>query len=112
MCSSRMESPRTSKGEDFAVADDVAEGDGLGGFDGFDGLAGGDAAEQGEAVEAASLERYDWGVHRSTGCGCGRALEEALVLEVGDVFVDSGEGVEAEAGGDLFVGRGVAVLLP
>jgi len=31
--------------EDFAVADDVGEGDALGAFDGLDGLAGGDAAE-------------------------------------------------------------------
>lgn len=39
------------------------------------------------------------------------ALQQALVLQVGDVFVDGGEGTEAETGGDLFVRRGVAVLL-
>ena len=33
------------KSEDFAVADDVAEGDAFGGFDGLDGLAGSDAAQ-------------------------------------------------------------------
>ncbi len=38
------------------------------------------------------------------------ALEEALVLEIGDVLVDGGERAEAEAGGDLLVGGGVAVL--
>ena len=40
-----------------------------------------------------------------------RALEQALVLQVGDVFVDGGERVEAEAGGDLLIGRRVAVFL-
>ena len=97
------------KGEDFAVADDVAEGDGLGGLDSLDWLACSDAAEEGEAVVAfftgAGREDID-GAAAVVG-----ALEEALVLQVGNVFVHGGKGVEAEAGGDLFVGRGVTVLL-
>ena len=34
------------EGEDLAVAEDIAEGDGLCGFNGFYGLSGGDAPEQ------------------------------------------------------------------
>src|ERR1700677_1345723 len=39
------------------------------------------------------------------------ALQETLVLEVGDVFMHGGERAETEATGDLLVGRGVAILL-
>lgn len=38
-------------------------------------------------------------------------LQKAFVLEVGDVLMHRGEGAEAEAASDLFVGRRVAVLL-
>jgi hypothetical protein len=38
-----------------------------------------------------------------------RALEEALGLEIGDVLMDGGKRTEAEAGGDLLVGGGIAV---
>ena len=40
-----------------------------------------------------------------------RALQQSFVLKIGNVFVNGGEGAEAEAAGDLFVGRGVSVLL-
>lgn len=38
------------EGEDFAIANDVREGDALCALDCFDGLAGGDAAEQRQTV--------------------------------------------------------------
>jgi hypothetical protein len=39
------------------------------------------------------------------------ALQEPFVLQIGDVFMDGGEGTETESTGDLFVRRRVAVLL-
>lgn len=97
------------EGEDLTVADDVAEGDTFGGFDGFDGLAGGDASEEGEAVVAFFGRAGGEDVDGAAAVVC--ALEEALILEIGDVFMDGGEGAESQAGGDLLVGGGVAVLL-
>jgi len=38
-------------------------------------------------------------------------LEETFILQVGDVLMDRGQGAKAEAAGDLFVRRGVAILL-
>ena len=77
------------EGEDFAIADDVRERDALGAFDGLHRLAGGDAAEQREAVgtffAAANREHID-----RTAAVVG-ALEQAFVLEVGDVFMHGGE---------------------
>lgn len=96
------------KGEDLAVTDDVAQRDGLGGFDGFDGLARGDAAKQGQAVVAFLTDAG--GQHVDRTAAIMRALEEALVLQIGDVLVNSRERVEAETGGDLLVGGGVSVL--
>ena len=97
------------EGEDLAVADDVAEGDALGGLDGLDGLAGGDAAQQGEAI-GAFLAAAD-GQNVDGTAAIVRALKQAFVLQIGDVLVDGGERAEAQAAGDLLVGRGVAVLL-
>jgi hypothetical protein len=37
------------------------------------------------------------------------ALEQALGLEVSDVLMDGGKRTKAKAGGDLLVGRGIAV---
>jgi hypothetical protein len=97
------------QGKDFAVADDVAEGDAFGGFDRLNGLTGCDAAQKRQAVRAffaaASGEDVD-----GTAAVVG-ALEKTLVLEVGDVLVHGGEGAEAQPAGDLLVRRGVAVLL-
>ena len=78
------------EGEDFAVADDVTEGDGFGGFDGLYGLPGGDTPEKGEAVVA--LFGGAGGEYVDGPAAVVRALEEALVLEVGDVFMHGGEG--------------------
>ena len=39
------------------------------------------------------------------------ALEQAFVLEVGDVFVHGGERAQAQSAGNLLVRRRVAVLL-
>ena len=39
------------------------------------------------------------------------ALQQALVLEIGDVFVHGGERTEAQSAGDLLVGGRVAILL-
>lgn len=97
------------EGEDFAVADDVAEGDAFRGFDGFDGLAGGDAAQERQAF-GAFFAAAGWEYVDGPAAVMG-ALEEALVLQVGDVFVHCGERTEAEAAGDLLKGWGVAVLL-
>ena len=97
------------EGEDLAIADDVVEGDAFRCLDGFDGLSGGDAAHHGDAVGAflagANGQDVD-GAAAVVG-----ALKEALLLKIGDVLVDGGEGAEAESTGDLFVGRGVSVLL-
>ena len=97
------------KGEDLAVADDVGEGDAFSRFDGFDGLAGGDAAHQRQAIGALFAATNGEDIN-GTAAVVG-ALEEAFVLEIGDVFVHGGKRAEAEAAGDLLVGRGVAVLL-
>ena len=83
------------EGEDLAVADDVVEGDALGGFDGFDGLAGGDAAEQREAVCALLAGAGRQHIDGAAAIMC--ALQETLVLQIGDVLVDGGERAEAEA---------------
>jgi len=94
--------------EDFAVADNVAERDALGGFDGFYRLAGGDAAEQWEAVEAFTagpLREHVNGAAAVVG-----TLKKALVLQVGDVFVDRRKRAELQASGDLLIGGRVAVL--
>jgi hypothetical protein len=40
-----------------------------------------------------------------------RALEKSFVLKIGDVFVHGSEGTKAKAARNLFVGRGVPVLL-
>jgi hypothetical protein len=97
------------EGEDFAVADDVGERDAFRGFDGFDGLAGSDSAHERQSVgtffAAASGKDVD-----GTAAVVG-ALEEAFVLQIGDVFVHGSERAEAEAAGDFLVGRGVSVLL-
>lgn len=97
------------QGEDLAVADDVVERDTLCRFNGFHWLACGDAAEQREAVRAllGGAGRQD--VDRAAAVV--GALEEALILQVGDVLVYCGEGAESETAGDLFVGRRVTVLL-
>jgi hypothetical protein len=39
------------------------------------------------------------------------ALEKPFFLQVGDVFMDRGEGAEAEARGNLLIGWRVAILL-
>jgi hypothetical protein len=97
------------QGKDFPVADDVIQGDALRGFDGFNWLAGSDATEQREAVGA-----FLAGTHRQHVDGAAAivsALEEALVLQIGDVFVNGGKGAEAESTGDFFIGGRVSVLL-
>ncbi len=97
------------EGEDFAVADDVGERDAFRGFDGFDWLASGDSAHEGQAIGAFFAAAGGKDVDR-TAAVVG-ALEQALVLEIGDVFVHGGERAEAQTAGDLLVGGGVAVLL-
>lgn len=96
------------EGEDLAIADDVAERDAFSGFDRLNGLACGDASEQGKALSAtfgASGEDVDG------AAAIMRTLQQAFVLQVGDVFMHGGERAEAEAAGDLLVRRRVAVLL-
>ncbi|MCU1250910.1 MAG: hypothetical protein JWQ49_3939 [Edaphobacter sp.] len=97
------------EGEDLPVADDVRQRDALRGFDGFHGLAGCDAAQKRKAIgaffTAADGENIDG------TAAIVRALKQALVLQIGDVFVHGGEGTETQTAGDLFVGRGVSVLL-
>lgn len=76
------------EGEDFAVADDVVEGDGFGGLDGFNGFACGNPPHEGEAIRGslgASREHIDG------TAAIVRALEQALVLQICDVFVNCGE---------------------
>jgi len=97
------------EGEDFAVTDDVRQGDALGGLNGFDWLTGGNSAHQGQAISAlfAVSGREDvYGTAAVVG-----ALQESLVLKIGDVFVDGGERTESQAAGDLLVGGRVAILL-
>ncbi len=77
------------EGEDVAVADDVVEGDALGVFDGLDGMAGGDASHEGEPVGAFSAGAG--GKNVDGAAAIVGALEEALGLEVADVFMDGGE---------------------
>ena len=97
------------EGEDLAVADDVVEGDAFGGLDGFDRLACGDAAHHGDAVGAFFAGAHGQDIDGTAAIM--RALEQAFLLEIGDVLVDCGERAEAESAGDLFVGRGVSVFL-
>ena len=40
-----------------------------------------------------------------------RALEQAFILEIGDVFVHGGERAKTQAAGDLLIGGGVTILL-
>jgi hypothetical protein len=98
------------EGEDFAVADDVAERDALGGLNGLDRAASGDAAKQRQAVcrlvccergGSTSMERLRL---------CAR-LQQALALQVGDVLVHRGQRTEIKTAGDFFIGGGVSVLL-
>jgi len=97
------------KCEDFTIADDIAKRDGLCTFNGLYWLAGSDAAEEGEASEAlfCGLRGQDFNGAAAVVC----ALQEAFRLQVADVLVDGGEGVETEARCDLFIGRRVAVFL-
>ncbi len=95
--------------EDFAVADDIGQRDALGGLDGLDGLSGGDASQQRQAVSTFFAGAGWQDVDRATAIV--GALQQTFILQVGDVLMDGGERAEAEAGGDLLVGRGVAVLL-
>ncbi len=97
------------EGEDFAIADDVAEGDALRVFDGFNGEAGGDAAHEGQAVGGAGAAARGQNIERAAAVVGAR--DEALVLEVGDVLVDGGQRFEAEAPGDFLIGGGIAVAL-
>jgi hypothetical protein len=97
------------EGEDLAIADDVGEGDTFRGFDGFDGLASCDAAEEGKPVRAFFAAPDGENVDGTAAIVS--TLEEAFVLQVRDVFMYGGEGAEAQSGGDLLVGRRVAVLL-
>ncbi len=97
------------EGEDVAIADDVGQGDGLGNLDGFDGIAGGDASGEGEAIDTAAFGAGRQNIERAAAIV--RAGEQALVLQVGDVLVDGGDGAEIEAAGDFFERRGIAVSL-
>lgn len=38
-------------------------------------------------------------------------LQKSLVLQIGDVFMNGGKRAEAQAAGDLLIGRGVPILL-
>jgi hypothetical protein len=97
------------EGEDFTVADDVVERDALCCFDGFYRPAGGDAAKQGKTVGA--FFSGTGGQHVDGTAAIVGALEQALILQIGDVFVHGGERTEAEAASDLLVRRRVAILL-
>ena len=97
------------KGKDLPVADDIRQRDAFSGFDRFDRLAGGDAAHQRQAIRAFFAAANGEDINR-TAAVVG-ALEQTFVLEIGDVLVHGGKRAEAEAAGDLLVGRGVAVLL-
>jgi hypothetical protein len=97
------------EGEDLAIADDVRQGDAFRGFDGFDGLAGCDAAQEREAVGA--LFAATDGENVDGPAAIVGSLKQTFVLKIGDVLVHGGEGTEAQSGGDLLIGRGVAVLL-
>jgi hypothetical protein len=97
------------KGEDLAIADDIAEGDAFGGFDGLNRPAGCDAAEEGEAIR--SLFAAAGGKYVDRAAAVVGALKQPFVLQVGDVFVHGGKRAEAKAAGDLLVGGRVAVLL-
>jgi len=101
--------PSYFEGEDFAVANDVRERDALCAFDGLDRLAGSDATEQGETVGAFFTAANGEYVNRAAAVV--RALEQAFVLEIGDVFVHGGERAQSQTAGDFLVGGRVAVLL-
>ena len=101
--------PTNFKSEDFAVTDDVRQGDALCGLNGFDWLTGGDSAHQGQAISALFVVSRREDVD-GTAAVVG-ALQESLVLKIGDVFVDGGERTESQAAGDLLVGGRVAILL-
>ncbi len=97
------------KGKDLAVADDVAKRDALRGFDGLDWPACGDSAKQRKAVGGTLVSTRGKDIDRTAAVV--RALQQALVLKIGDVFVDRSERAEAETAGDFLIGRGVSVLL-
>ena len=97
------------EGEDLAVADDVAQRDALGGLDGFDRLSGGDAAQQGQAI-GAFLACADGQDVDGTAAIVG-PLQQAFVLQIGDVLMHRGQRTEAKTTSYLLIGRRVAVLL-
>jgi hypothetical protein len=97
------------EGEDLAVADDVAEGDAFSGFNGLDGLAGGDAAEQRETISATAAAAGGENVNGAAAIV--RSLEQAFVLQIGDVLVHGGERTKSKAAGNLLIRRGVPVLM-
>jgi hypothetical protein len=100
-----MESPRTSS----AISDDVAKRNRFCRFDGLYRLSSGDATQQRQPIVALFCRAC--GQHVDGPAAIVRSLQQALVLQIGDVFVDSGERVEPEAVRNFLVGRRVPVLL-
>ncbi len=95
--------------EDFAVADDVREGDALGAFNGFNRLTGCDPAEQRKTVSAFFAVTGGENINRAAAVV--RSLEKAFVLKISDVFMYGGQRAEPQTRGDLLIGWGVAVFL-
>jgi len=95
------------EGINLTVANDIAEGDGFCMLDGFNGFAGSDAAHEGETVHDLAGGTLRQNINGSAAVV--GTLQQALGLQIGDVFMNRGQGAKAEAGGNLLIGRGVAV---
>jgi len=76
--------------------------------DRFDGPAGGDVAEKGQFDRAAAETGRH---HFDRTASVPGALDEAFILEVGQMLVDRRERREAETPADLLEARRIAVLL-
>ena len=97
------------EGEDLTISDDVSERDALGGFDGFHGPSCSNASEEGKPVTTPFGGSSGQYVNRTTAIM--GTLQQTFVLKIGNVFMDGSQGTEPKTAGDLFVGRGVPVLL-
>jgi hypothetical protein len=108
MCSSHGVSADL-QGKHFTIADDVTQADAFAGLRCLDRLSGSDPPEQGKAVRSPGFAARR--KHVDGAAAVVRPLQQALLLQVGDVLVHGGQRLEAETACNFFKGWGVSVAL-
>ena len=93
------------KRKDGFVVDNIVQRQAIAIFHRLQRATGGDAAHQGN-FEAGGC--FALGQHIDGAAVIVGATEQTFSLQVGDVFVDGGQGTEIEPGGNLFKGGRVA----